>query len=49
MTMGGSVRVKTCDLDLTLANGSQIQALASTSNARELDPARAVDNQYSFV
>lgn len=55
ITMNGSVRVKTCDLELpqNIQATSQLNSTATVtthnnSNTSD-DNGRAVDNQYSFV
>jgi hypothetical protein len=57
ITINGSVRIKTCDLDISQQQHSQVIALArqqqqqqqQQNNHPDNDTGRAVDNQYSFV
>lgn len=46
--MNGSVRIKTCDLELSTVPQHHQNNTASNINS-DGEPARAVDNQYSFV
>lgn len=59
ITIGGSVRIKTCDLELPQLLSIQPSSSSTNSpntntptqhgNVIEAESGRAVDNQYSFV
>jgi hypothetical protein len=55
ITMNGSVRIKTCDLDISQQQHSQVMAQARQQQQQQQqqqsdgENPRAVSNQYSFV